>query len=31
LYDRYADIRISCDHKGHEAVLREILTRLEAH
>lgn len=25
LYDRYADIRISCNHKGHEAVLREIL------
>lgn len=28
LYDRYADIRISCDQKGHEAVLREILSRL---
>jgi len=31
LYDRYADIRISCDHKGHEAVLREILSRLDAY
>ena len=30
LYDRYADIRISCDHKGHEAVLQEILARLTA-
>jgi shikimate kinase len=29
LYARYADIRISCDHKGHEAVLREVLSRLE--
>ncbi len=28
LYDRYADIRISCDRKGHEAVLREILSRV---
>jgi shikimate kinase len=31
LYDRYADIRISCDHKGHEAVLREILSRLDSY
>ena len=29
LYNRYADIRISCDHKGHEAVLREILCLLK--
>jgi shikimate kinase len=28
LYDRYADIRISCDYKGHEAVLRETISRL---
>lgn len=28
LYDRYADIRIVCDHKGHEAVLREIVARI---
>ena len=28
LYDRYADIRVTCDHKGHEAVLREILSQL---
>ena len=28
LYESYADIRVSCDHKGHEQVLREILTRL---
>jgi shikimate kinase len=31
LYDRYADIRISCDHKGHEQVLREILSRLASY
>ena len=31
LYDRYADIRISSDHKGHEQVLREILSRLASH
>ena len=31
LYDRYADIRISCDHKGHEAVLRELLSRLASY
>lgn len=31
LYDRYADIRISCDHKRHEAVLREILSRLASY
>lgn len=31
LYDRYADIRISCDHKGHEAVLREVLSRLDSY
>jgi len=30
LYDRYADICISCDHKGHEQVLREIVSRLAA-
>ena len=28
LYDRYADIRVLCDRRGHEAVLREILSRL---
>jgi shikimate kinase len=31
LYDRYADIRISSDHKGHEQVLREILSRLASY
>ena len=31
LYDRYADVRVSCDHKGHEQVLREILSRLAAY
>jgi shikimate kinase len=31
LYDRHADIRISCDHKGHEAVLREIASRLASY
>jgi len=31
LYDRYADIRISCDHKGHEPVLREIVSRLSSY
>jgi len=30
-YDRYADIRVLCDRKGHEAVLREILCRLASH
>lgn len=28
LYRRYADIRVSCDHKGHETVLRETLSLL---
>lgn len=28
LYESYADLRVSCDHKGHEQVLREILSRL---
>lgn len=28
LYRRHADIRIDCDHKGHEEVLREILCGL---
>jgi shikimate kinase len=31
LYDRYADIRIACDQKGHEAVLQEILSRLDSY
>lgn len=31
LYDRYADIRVSCDRKGHEAVLRQILSHLPSH
>jgi shikimate kinase len=31
LYDRYADIRISCDHKGHEQVLLEILSLLASY
>ena len=31
LYDRYADIRICCDQKGHEAVLREVLARLASY
>jgi shikimate kinase len=31
LYERYADVRISCDHKGHESVLREILSHLASH
>jgi shikimate kinase len=31
LYERYADIRIDCDHKGHEAVLREILSGLASY
>ncbi len=29
LYERYADIRISCDHKGHEEIIREIHACLE--
>ncbi len=31
LYERYADIRVLCDRKGHEAVLREILSRLDSY
>lgn len=31
LYELYADIRISCDHRGHEAVLREIVSRLASY
>ncbi len=31
LYDRYADIRIACDHKGHETVLREVLSCLASY
>jgi shikimate kinase len=31
LYDRYADFRISCDHKGHESVLRELLSHLASY
>ena len=31
LYDRYTDIRISCDHKGHEPLLREIVSRLASY
>ena len=31
LYERYADIRVLCDHKGHEAVLKEILSRLASY
>ena len=26
LYERYADVRVSCDHKGHEEVIREVLS-----
>jgi len=28
LYESYADLRVSCDHMGHEQALREILTQL---
>jgi shikimate kinase len=31
LYRLYADIRVACDHKGHETVLREILSLLSAY
>jgi len=30
LYERYAHLRINCDRKGHEEVVREILSRLPA-
>jgi len=30
LYEKYADIRIACDHKDHERVVREILLLLGA-
>ena len=28
LYEQYADVRIPCDHKGHEELIREILAYL---
>ena len=28
LYERYADLRLSCDGKGHEELVREILSSL---
>ncbi len=29
LYQKYADLRVSCDGKGHEQIVREIRALLE--